>query len=309
MRIIALVVAYNRQDLLTHTLDALAAQTRPPDAVLVIDNASSDASGAVAANHPVAATVITLTRNTGGAGGFAAGLAHATLSMQAEAIWLMDDDTVPTPRALQALEQAWQAYPGRLALACSKVVWTDGRDHPMNTPRTRLWPGRKRWQRAKAIGARPIRTGSFVSMLVAARCVEQFGLPKADYFIWNDDFEYSARLSRRGEAVFVPDSVSEHHTARPAGAADSPGDRFYFDVRNKIWTLWWGGVFGPVEGAAYLAYSLWGWRRVLVKAEDRPKAVKLLVKGLADGLKRPPRPTARVLGALGEISQQVARLG
>ncbi|MDR0626712.1 MAG: glycosyltransferase, partial [Bifidobacteriaceae bacterium] len=70
MRIVAVVVAYNRCELLKGTLDALAAQTRAPDAVLVVDNASSDRSGQTAAAHPVVTEVLILTRNTGGAGGF-----------------------------------------------------------------------------------------------------------------------------------------------------------------------------------------------------------------------------------------------
>src|SRR5699024_10353887 len=44
-RIVAVVVTYNREQLLADCLDALAAQDRRPDAVVVIDNASSDASG------------------------------------------------------------------------------------------------------------------------------------------------------------------------------------------------------------------------------------------------------------------------
>ena len=37
-----MVVTYNRADLLARMLDGLAAQTRPPDAVIVVDNASTD---------------------------------------------------------------------------------------------------------------------------------------------------------------------------------------------------------------------------------------------------------------------------
>jgi len=36
------IVTFNRADLLTRMLDGLAAQTRVPDAVFVVDNASTD---------------------------------------------------------------------------------------------------------------------------------------------------------------------------------------------------------------------------------------------------------------------------
>jgi len=306
MKVVALVVAYNRQALLRAALDALAAQTRPPDAILVIDNASTDLSAQVARDHPFGVEVVTLPRNTGGAGGFAAGLAHATVKLAADAIWLMDDDTVPTPTALADLLETWQAYPGQLNLACSRVVWTDGRNHPMNTPRSRLLAGPGRWHRATLVGARPVRTGSFVAMLVAADAVKRFGLPKAEYFIWNDDLEYSARLLRHDDGVVVPTSVVTHHTARLAGALDNPGDRFYYEVRNKTWTLAWAGAFGLVDHLAYGAYTLYGWGKVLARAENKAAMARLLGRGLWDGLRRPPRPTRRVLGGLGPISQAVA---
>ena len=305
MKVVALVVAYNRQSQLATALDALAAQSQPPAAVLVVDNASTDQSAQVAKDHPVGAEVVVLPRNTGGAGGFAAGLAHATKALAADAVWLMDDDTVPTPTALEELLKTWQAYPGQLTLAGSRVVWTDGRDHPMNTPRSRLLAGPKRWHRASAVGARPIRTGSFVGLLVAAGAVQRLGLPRAEYFIWNDDFEYSARLLRHGEGVLVPDSVVEHHTARPAGALDNPGDRFFYEVRNKVWTFAWAGVFGPVDTIAYVAYTGYGWVKALVRATDKAAMVRLLGKGLWAGLRRPPRPTRFVLSGLGPISQTV----
>ncbi|MFZ2428604.1 MAG: glycosyltransferase, partial [Propioniciclava sp.] len=95
-RIVAVVVAWNRRDLLAENLAGLAAQTRPPDAVVVIDNASTDDSAALAARHPVVTEVVSLPTNTGGAGGFAAGIARAIIAHGAEAVWIMDDDTVPT---------------------------------------------------------------------------------------------------------------------------------------------------------------------------------------------------------------------
>src|SRR5215469_16397890 len=136
-RVTAVVVTYNRRDLLLEALAAVHAQTRVPDAVIVVDNASTDGTGAAVRAQFPAVQLAELTRNTGGAGGFAYGMARA-LDGAADLIWLMDDDTVPEPGALEAMLAARDRYLGQPpALVASRVIWTDGRAHPMNTPRTK----------------------------------------------------------------------------------------------------------------------------------------------------------------------------
>ncbi|QJW36096.1 glycosyltransferase [Cellulosimicrobium protaetiae] len=305
MRITAVVVAYDRRDLLVEALDALSAQTRPLDEVVVIDNASHDDSAAVAAAHPIGADVLTLARNTGGAGGFAAGVAHA-VARGADLVWLMDDDTIPTPSALAELLVARDAYPGPVALLGSRVVWHDGRDHPMNTPRRRPGASAEQIARAREVGALPVRSSSFVSMLVDSRAIRHHGLPVADYFIWNDDFEYSARLLRRGTGLHVPASVVEHRT-KTFGATDAdPGARFYYEVRNKLWMLVWSRALSPAERVLYLGASLRRWARTFLRSSDRGTLRGAGARGLRDGLTSRPRSSATVLTGLGSVSEDVA---
>ncbi|MCB7137167.1 glycosyltransferase [Cellulosimicrobium marinum] len=307
VRVVAVVVAYNRVDLLREALDALAAQTRPADAVLVVDNASDDASAAVAAEHPVGATVLAMQRNTGGAGGFAAGIAHAVARLDADLVWLMDDDTIPSPTALDALLRARDAYPGPVALLGSRVVWHDGREHPMNTPRRRPGVDARSVALADGAGAVPVRSSSFVSMLVDARAVRAHGLPVADYFIWNDDFEYSARLLRRATGLAVPGSVVEHRT-RTFGSTDAdPGERFYYEVRNKIWMLTRSGALRPAERVLYTGASLRRWARTVLRSDRRDVLWRAGGRGLRDGVVTRPRTTARVLDGAGPgVSDDVA---
>ena len=70
-RVAAVVVTYNRRDLLLESLAAVRGQTRPPDEVIVVDNASADDTAAAVRKHYPAAQLAELSRNTGGAGGFA----------------------------------------------------------------------------------------------------------------------------------------------------------------------------------------------------------------------------------------------
>jgi GT2 family glycosyltransferase len=306
VKIVAVVVAYNRRELLSGTLDALAGQTRPVDAVLVVDNASTDGSEQIAAAHRIVTEVLALTHNTGGAGGFCAGMAHALMRLAPDAIWLMDDDTAPTPTALAELEKAWLAYPGKLAVASSRVVWTDGRDHPMNTQRQRLFASRRRRRQARRAGGKPIRTGSFVSMLIDAHTAWRHRLPMADYFIWNDDLEYSARLLRRGRGILVPASVTVHHTKEFASGLRAPGDRFYYEVRNKLWAFAKSPAFGLAEGSIYFAYTVAGWLGALARSRERGRLLRAGLRGLRDGLGRRPRPNAEVLAGQGSLTAEVA---
>ncbi|MEL7168107.1 MAG: glycosyltransferase [Bacteroidota bacterium] len=103
----ALIVTYNRRALLAGTLAGLAAQTHALDHVLVVDNASTDDTAAfLAAQHP-AVEHLRLDRNTGSAGGFHAGLAHAQHAVHEgrpfDFVWVMDDDVVPEPDCLAFL--------------------------------------------------------------------------------------------------------------------------------------------------------------------------------------------------------------
>ena len=71
------VVTHNRAELLTRLLDGLAAQTRRPDAVVVVDNASTDDTQAVLAARTDLPLEVITQDNLGGAGGFHRGVRSA----------------------------------------------------------------------------------------------------------------------------------------------------------------------------------------------------------------------------------------
>ncbi len=227
----AIVVTRDRRELLSGCLAALAAQERPPDRVLVVDNASGDGTpDMVRAEHP-SVELLSLEVNEGGAGGFHEGMKRAHAG-GAEWLWLMDDDTVPEPAALSELLAAagrLDSAPGFLA---SRAVWRDGRVHPMNA----LWPDRTRAALAVEGAERqvmPVRSATFVSLLVHRGAVDRLGLPRKEFFVWSDDIEYTSRIVLAGEAGYlVPASRVLHDTPDPHTAATAEPDRFYLHVRN-----------------------------------------------------------------------------
>ncbi|WP_312856266.1 glycosyltransferase, partial [Nocardioides pelophilus] len=100
MRIVAVVVTYNRLPLLQLLVGRLLA-VDALSSILVIDNASTDGTGEWLATADVRHR--TLDRNRGGAGGFHAGLRAAVEEYDADLVWLMDDDGLPEPGCLDRL--------------------------------------------------------------------------------------------------------------------------------------------------------------------------------------------------------------
>src|SRR3954447_9091811 len=122
-RVCAIVVTYNRVELLRECLTALERQSRPVDRILVIDNDSGDGTpDIVRTEHPVA-ELVELGENRGGAGGFHEGTRRA-YDEGFDWLWLMDDDTIPTETALAELLAAPVKLDGlaRPLVLASKVI-------------------------------------------------------------------------------------------------------------------------------------------------------------------------------------------
>ncbi|WP_242909051.1 glycosyltransferase [Actinomadura terrae] len=294
----AVVVTFDRRELLDEALTALGAQTRPPDRIVVVDNASRDGTAAMVRDRFPGVELRELPRNVGGAGGFGAGMALA-LSGEADVLWLLDDDTVPEPGALRALLDARDRAAEPPVLVASRVVWTDGRDHPMNTPRAKPCASAAETEAARAAGCVPIRSASFVSVLVDAAAVRERGLPVADYFLWNDDFEFTTRLLRGRRGLLCPDSVVVHKTRAFGGTETDPGDRFFYEVRNKIWLFTGSRGLAPPERVLYAGSTVRRWARTFAASDDRAVLRRALARGVRAGVFSRPRPTEALLRDVG----------
>jgi rhamnopyranosyl-N-acetylglucosaminyl-diphospho-decaprenol beta-1,3/1,4-galactofuranosyltransferase len=310
-KVAAVVVTYNRRDLLLESLAAVLGQSRAPDVVIVVDNASQDGTATAVRGKFPAVHLAELRRNSGGAGGFAAGMALA-LAQDTDLIWLMDDDTVPEAGALSALLAARDRMiaqdrasscpatpPKAPALVASTVLWTDGRAHPMNTPRPKPFAAKAERRAAAAVDCVPIRSASFVSVLVDAAECRRRGLPRAAYFLWNDDFEFTTRLLRGNTGLLCPASVVVHKTKTFGSTDADPGDRFFYEVRNKIWMFRDRAPLAPLERLAYGGSTLRRWARTFARSHDRRTLRESLLRGISAGVRTRPRPTADVLADAG----------
>ena len=129
-RTAAVIVTYNRKAMLQRCLRALCTQTAGVPELWVIDNASTDGTAELVAqlNLPTMHYYNT-GKNLGGAGGFACGIQQAACS-GAEYLWIMDDDCLPEPDALQQLLQADAELDGQYGWLSSRALAPDGKDQP-----------------------------------------------------------------------------------------------------------------------------------------------------------------------------------
>lgn len=248
MRVAAVVVTYNRVPLLRQCLQALAEQTAPLEAIWVIDNASTDGTGAAVQDLQIQGLVYRNTgRNLGGAGGFAYGtMAAATEGY--DALWLMDDDTIPESQALEKLLQADRTLHGKYGWLSSRALAPDGTDQPMN--RQRVTPYRDIENYRETII--PAVMASFVSLFLPLASIRQYGLPIAEFFIWSDDWEYTRRISREMPCYVVSESRVTHAMQNPGTvniATDAPTrwNRYHYFYRNDVVLYRREGILG------------WGW--------------------------------------------------
>ena len=207
-RVVAVVVTFNRLDLLARQLQRLA-EIPGLEEVLVVDNASTDGTGEWLRGQPVQA--VTLAENTGGAGGFSHGLQWA-MERGADLAWLMDDDGLPEPDCLELLLQRedldfWgpavlsAADPARL---CFPIRLPGG---------TRVVHEMAAVEQAAQDGLIRGVVIPFNGVLLTRELVERIGHPRADFFIWGDDVEYLWRAEAAGARIAT---VVAAHVLHPA---------------------------------------------------------------------------------------------
>ncbi|WP_432476990.1 glycosyltransferase family 2 protein [Nocardioides sp. GXQ0305] len=209
------VVTYNRADLLGRMLDGLAAQTRRPDAVYIVDNASSDHTREVLDKWHGGDLPLHVTHspdNLGGAGGFHLGLEQA-YGDGFDRIWLMDDDVVPAPDCLAVLlahdEPCLMAVredtAGRLV---EKAATRFDLDNPLAIkPKTGMVET-EFGTRAAMPALVELENVAFEGFMLRRDVVDRIGLPDASYFIFYDDVDYAVRARRAGFRIWaVRDAV------------------------------------------------------------------------------------------------------
>lgn len=188
------VVTYNRLQLLKEVINSLRSQTFEDYDIIIINNGSTDGTQQWL---DVQTDIISITQeNLGGAGGFFTGMKYVA-EHNYEYCWIMDDDVICTPTALEELLNAILVK-NNIGFVCSRVLGVDGR--PMNTPGAAsksLVEGEYSdlFELVKDHAMVRLDYATFVSVLIPSKIIYEVGLPYKEFFIWGDDVEYTKRIS------------------------------------------------------------------------------------------------------------------
>jgi rhamnopyranosyl-N-acetylglucosaminyl-diphospho-decaprenol beta-1,3/1,4-galactofuranosyltransferase len=229
-KVIAVVVTYNRQFLLSQCIAALRKQTRKVDRILVINNGSTDSTESWLANQ---ADLDFITQeNVGGAGGFYTGIKTA-YERSMSWIWLMDDDGYPKE---DALENLLAGNDEELCLRNCAVINKEDR-------KSFVWKTGKHRTIDEVPGTViPNVAHPFNGTLLHRKVIEKVGFPNRHLFLWGDETEYYYRIIRQHKIPYYTKATSIHY--HPASAYSYKNDwnftdnwKMYFYVRNRYFVL------------------------------------------------------------------------
>lgn len=220
IKVIAIVVTYNRKELLVECLNSILTQSYEVSKIILIDNASTDgtrdylAKNNLLKNNKVQYEL--MNQNLGGSGGFYEGI-KLCKEEECDWVWIMDDDTIPKETCLEELLKAndliLQKKKNEKVSFLASSIYGPNNEY-MNLPGIDLRPsenGYPYWYDMLENGMVNISEATFVSILVNIEAITKCGLPCKDYFIWGDDNEYTHRLTTYyGKAYFVGKSIAIH---------------------------------------------------------------------------------------------------
>ena len=226
-KIIAVVVTYNRLSLLKECITALRNQTQQPDAILVINNGSTDTTSQWLQTQK---DILFITQdNIGSGGGFETGIKWAYKNNYSW-IWCMDDDGYPKE---DALEKILAPDLDRLFLRNCAVLDKENK-------KTFVWKT-KNFNSIDEVNSNIIEGigHPFNGTMIHRNIVERVGVPQQNLFLWGDETEYYYRITKKNKipVCTIADSIHYHPAAAFAFRSDwdyNTAWKMYFYVRNRF---------------------------------------------------------------------------
>lgn len=230
----AVIITFNRLELLKEVLSAVKNQSRKPDKIIVINNSSTDGTTEWLSEQE-GIDLITQ-NNLGSSGGQYTGLKIAYES-GFDWIWTMDDDVVPDINCLENLLKVNGNYLIRTPLRFDSnniPFLNDAVSYNFSNPFKSLWiriisKEDLLKDYIEAVGI------TFEGPLIHSSVVEKIGLPNQNFFIFADDTDFFVRANQEGFKSVIVTSAKLYRMI------DIPKDIYkftwktYYIIRNLIW--------------------------------------------------------------------------
>jgi GT2 family glycosyltransferase len=252
MKITAVVVTYNRLELLKKSIDCLR-KINELDEILIINNGSTDGTEQWLALQSDIKTITQ--KNVGGSGGFHKGIETA-YNNGADWIWCMDDDVFPRPNSLcELLKHISDRSVGILAprrLMEGKPFVHEFREYNFSNPLASMKKGKLAKEDITTVT--DIAGTDFEGPFISREVVEKIGLPNKDFFIFCDDTDYCLRAYLGGfKLKYVPTAILDKHKFFTNDSWSSRNikkkwKRFY-QIRN---TAYMNKTYGRNFGTKYI---------------------------------------------------------
>lgn len=212
---------WNGAALLPACLDSLRAQTYRRLEIIVVDNASTDASVALVRERYPEVRLMVLSENRGLTGGVNAGIRSAA----GDVIALLNNDAEAEPGWVEALVQALEAHP-EAGSAASKMLLYDRRDVLNSAGDTYGLDGipgnRGVWERDAGQYDRDIEVFGACGGAAAYRraMLEEIGLFDEELFMYCEDVDLAWRAQIAGyHCAFAPQARVYHRLSATGGGA------------------------------------------------------------------------------------------
>ena len=287
-KVTAVVVTYNRLEMLKKTIEFLSCQEYHCD-IIVINNASTDETENWLREYTENSDSVSYYntgKNIGGAGGFNFGMKKA-VENGCEYVWIMDDDCMTHKDTLKELMKADAVLGENYGYLSSVVLWTDGTECKMN--RQKIKKSYYEYSHLLSEGLIQVEQSTFVSLLFPVRTLKKVGLPITDFFIWGDDIEFTRRITVRNSmpSFMVTSSKVTHAMKANSGSSIATDeaeriDRYRYAFRNEGYLYRKEGLKGVCY---YIAKCALNFLRILTKAKDnRLKRCRVLIASMFRGL-------------------------
>ena len=238
------IVTWNKKADVLSLLEQLRSIRYPRSSlsIVVVDNASTDGTGAAILSDYPDVHLISHDENRGGAGGFNAGmrwtLAHRP---HTDYLWLLDNDVQVHPDALIEMVRVMEARP-QAAICGSRIMDRDRPDRLIELGAfidyqhgevRRNEPDDSRLKAPDAVFE--VDYVAACSLIARVSSVRKMGLWHEALFIYWDDMEWGERFRSAGYEVLAANASVVYHPAWAERTADrSAVWRTYYRTRNAL---------------------------------------------------------------------------